>query len=90
MIDDSVSPMQLSDSLFWGYIWLVLYMVVVEVFQAMRLLASGRRVSWSNSISRALLCRFRAAFSPPKVNAGAGRDNDDAYILDERERRTHV
>jgi hypothetical protein len=45
VIDDSVSPMQLSDSLFWGYIWLVLYMVVVEVFQAMRLLASGRRVS---------------------------------------------
>ena len=58
VIDDSDSPMQLSYSLFWGYLWLVLYMVVVEIFQAVRLLVSGRRVSWINSISRALLCRF--------------------------------
>jgi hypothetical protein len=67
VIEDSDSPMQLSNSLFWGYIWLVLYMVVVEIFQAVRLLASGRRVSWINSISRALCC---VDFEPPSPLQG--------------------
>jgi hypothetical protein len=77
--DDSNSPMQISSSLFWGYLWLVLNMGVVEVLRAVQLLASGRRVSWTNSVSRALLRRFRAAFSPTKVEACADRDTGDAY-----------
>jgi hypothetical protein len=83
--DDSDFPMQISSSLFWGYLWLVLNMVVVEVFRAVQLLASGRRVSWTNSISRALLRRFRAAFSPTKVEACADRDTGDAYSTSSRE-----
>jgi hypothetical protein len=85
-IEDTDSPMQLPYGLFWGYLWLVLYMVVVEIFQAVRLLASGMRVSWINSsISRALLCRFQAAFSPSKVKACAGRDSGGAYSTSARE-----
>jgi hypothetical protein len=48
--DDSDSPMQISSSLFWGYLWLVLNMGVVEVLRAAQLLASGRRVSWTNYV----------------------------------------
>jgi hypothetical protein len=83
--DDSDSPMQISACLFWGYLWLVLNMVVVEVFWAVQLLASGRRVSWTNSRSRALLRRFRAAFSPTKVEACANHDTGGVYSTSSRD-----
>jgi hypothetical protein len=83
--EDSDSPMQMPACLFWGYLWLVLNMVVVEAFRAVQLLACGRRVSWTNSCSRALLRRFRAAFSPAQVEACVDHDTAVASTRQARE-----
>jgi hypothetical protein len=84
--DDSDSPMQMSSCLFWGYAWLVFNMIVVETLRAVQLFASGRRVSWNNSCSRALLRRFRAAFSPAKVEACAAHDTCGVYTSNSRDK----
>jgi hypothetical protein len=88
--DDSDSPMQMSSCLFWGYAWLVLNMIVVETLRAVQLFASGRRMTWTNSCSRALLRRFRAAFSPAKVEACMCCSRHLWRLHVELERRTHA